>query len=68
MGAQKTGTTWLDAQLRQLPFCDMGFTKEYHVWDVRFSEICQEFRRKGYKGESTNQSLIRLMQSADGIY
>jgi hypothetical protein len=33
VGAQKAGTTWLHAYLRSLPEVDLGFMKEYHVFD-----------------------------------
>lgn len=33
MGTQKSGTTWLHAYLSAAPTADMGFTKEYNVWD-----------------------------------
>ncbi|WP_347100790.1 hypothetical protein [Sagittula stellata] len=32
-GAQKAGTTWLQAYLNSRPGCEMGYIKEYHVWD-----------------------------------
>lgn len=35
LGAQKAGTSWLHAYLSAAPDADMGFTKEYHVWDFR---------------------------------
>lgn len=68
VGAQKAGTSWLDAQLRQLPFCNFGFSKEYHVWDVRFSSLCQEFRKSVAREEHPALTLIRLMQNVDGLY
>lgn len=33
MGAQKAGTTWLHDHLTSHPSVNMGFTKEYHVFD-----------------------------------
>ena len=33
LGAQKAGTTWLADYLRGRDDCDMGFRKEYHVFD-----------------------------------
>lgn len=33
VGAQKAGTTWLWHYLRKNPNIDLGFKKEYHVWD-----------------------------------
>jgi hypothetical protein len=34
VGAQKAGTTWMWHYLRRNPKVDLGFKKEYHVWDV----------------------------------
>lgn len=34
VGAQKAGTTWLWHYLRKNPKVDLGFKKEYHVWEV----------------------------------
>ncbi len=33
LGAQKAGTSWLRAQLNKCAPVNMGFVKEYHVWD-----------------------------------
>ena len=34
VGCQKGGTTWLHKQLDKHPNVNMGFTKEYHVFDA----------------------------------
>lgn len=34
VGAQKCGSTWLSQYLRQHPQVDMGFAKEYHIFDA----------------------------------
>ncbi|MEY2866258.1 MAG: hypothetical protein RIQ43_284 [Pseudomonadota bacterium] len=34
VGAQKCGSTWLSQYLRRHPQADMGFTKEYHIFDA----------------------------------
>lgn len=36
VGAQKAGTSWLHAYLSRLPEVDLGFMKEYHVFDQKF--------------------------------
>jgi len=36
IGAQKAGTTWLYDYLNQHPNTDMGFTKEYHIFDALY--------------------------------
>ena len=40
LGAQKAGTTWLHANLMKSPNVDMGFRKEYHVFDAVFVKEC----------------------------
>lgn len=40
VGAQKAGTTWLHDHLSANPEADMGFTKEYHVFDVLKIPAC----------------------------
>jgi hypothetical protein len=34
LGAQKCGTSWLHSTIDQSPHTDMGFAKEYHIWDI----------------------------------
>jgi hypothetical protein len=36
VGAQKAGTTWLHKYLRSHPEVDLGFMKEYHVFDQKY--------------------------------
>jgi hypothetical protein len=36
IGAQKAGTTWLYDYLRGHPNANMGFTKEYHIFDALY--------------------------------
>ncbi len=44
VGAQKSGTTWLYEQLKKNPNINMGFMKEYHVFDALFSPQCSSYR------------------------
>ncbi len=76
VGTQKAGTTWLHSYVRNNDFANMGFTKEYHIWDAVHSEHCREFKvtkrglvRAALKLE-LNGSLLRryLMQTVDGYY
>ena len=46
VGAQKAGTTWLHDYLVSRDDVDMGFMKEYHVFDTKTLEECAGFRRK----------------------
>ncbi|WP_415895696.1 sulfotransferase domain-containing protein [Neptuniibacter sp. PT34_22] len=36
VGCQKGGTTWLSAQLNKSQNVDLGFTKEYHIFDALY--------------------------------
>ena len=36
VGCQKGGTTWLHDYLVEHPECNLGFRKEYHVFDTRW--------------------------------
>jgi hypothetical protein len=42
IGAQKSGTTWLHRQLIKNSNIDMGFSKEYHVFDAIETKLDQE--------------------------
>lgn len=68
VGCQKGGTTWLHGQLDKHPNVNMGFTKEYHVFDALHVEDMKYFARqkmnklqKIYK-ESPNQVPIKLLR------
>lgn len=50
VGAQKAGTSWLNTYLRSLPEVDLGFMKEYHVFD------------QGYVEDTTPPPMWRLRQ------
>lgn len=41
MGCQKGGTTWLYHYLSRHPSADMGFAKEYHVFDALYTPVCR---------------------------
>lgn len=43
VGCQKGGTTWLHSQLNKSDCVDMGFTKEYHVFDALYVPACSRF-------------------------
>jgi hypothetical protein len=68
VGAQKAGTSWLHKQLTKSPLVNMGFTKEYHVWDAVFCELATEFRADPKIGEGADHVLRRMMQSDQGFY
>lgn len=43
VGCQKGGTTWLHDYLVRHPNADMGFRKEYHLFDALFVPECRVF-------------------------
>src|SRR5277367_6357383 len=43
LGAQKCGTSWLHEYLNDHPCADMGFAKEYHVFDALYVDECRRF-------------------------
>ena len=67
VGAQKAGTSWLHAQLQKQPAVNMGFRKEYHVWDNMLFEAAE---RAAVLPEvkKDNRGLRELMRSHDGAY
>ncbi|WP_161494572.1 sulfotransferase [Caulobacter sp. B11] len=44
VGCQKGGTTWLHEHLKAYPAVNMGFAKEYHVFDALTVPECHGFR------------------------
>ena len=46
LGAQKAGTSWLHRTLSKNDNVNLGFEKEYHVWDYVFSDLCANFKAK----------------------
>lgn len=44
LGAQKSGTTWLHAQLSNSTQFNGGFCKEYHIFDTLYVPLCSHFR------------------------
>lgn len=44
VGAQKAGTTWLHRYLQSFDNTDLGFAKEYHIWDALHCPECSRFR------------------------
>jgi hypothetical protein len=44
VGCQKGGTTWLHEHLKGYDAVNMGFAKEYHVFDALTVPACQGFR------------------------
>jgi hypothetical protein len=49
VGAQKAGTTWLHEYLESLPEVDLGFMKEYHVFDQNYVRDTTPARKKRFE-------------------
>jgi hypothetical protein len=49
VGAQKAGTTWLHEYLASLPEVDLGFMKEYHVFDQNYVRDTTPGRKKKFE-------------------
>lgn len=46
IGYQKVGTSKLHAYLNDLPECDFGFAKEYHVLGVHYAPHHRRFQNR----------------------
>lgn len=70
VGAQKSGTTWLHAYIESFSNANMGFAKEYHIWDAICSPSLAEFKLKksDIKGYNTTKFLRYAMQTIPGFY
>lgn len=65
VGAQKGGTTWLHRQLNNNSNVDMGFRKEYHVFDAIEKTLGRQLEdgtiRNGFREKRINQ-IFKLSQ------
>lgn len=70
VGAQKAGTTWLHSYVASSANADMGFTKEYHIWDAVCSPLCNNFRlQKPQLSKLNTLNYLRYcMQEIPGFY
>lgn len=74
VGAQKAGTSWLHSYLKSLPEVDMGFMKEYHVFDQGIVKDRTPRRRKrilewlGSFGPASEKNLRAKFRRSKGIY
>ncbi|MEJ8567757.1 sulfotransferase domain-containing protein [Elongatibacter sediminis] len=66
IGAQRTGSTWLHAQLRKNRSINMGLCKEYHVFDVLFTPYLPNYRRglteKINRGREAGEQVARELK------
>lgn len=70
VGAQKSGTSWLHSYISNNEKANMGFTKEYHIWDAVCSPLCTNFRvtRKSLLRFNKEKLLRYCMQNIPGFY
>lgn len=68
LGAQKAGTSWLHAMLNNNINVNMGFMKEYHIWDYVYSDLSKNFKAPLKKPDNAGAAMRRLMQADEGIY
>ena len=60
VGCQKGGTTWLHQYLDSHPQCDLGFQKEYHVFDAMYLDESAIHRNRV-------DSLAALLRSREAL-
>jgi len=68
MGAQKAGTSWLHKMLSIQDNVNLGYRKEYHIWDFVFSDIANGVAAPLKKPDKADAALRRLMQQSSEIY
>jgi hypothetical protein len=68
VGAQKAGTSWLFEQMKKSPTVNMGFKKEYHVWDY-VHLFTDSWRAHTDESDSTgNAEQLAKMRKTPGAY
>lgn len=70
VGAQKAGTTWLYSYIDRVACANMGFQKEYHIWDAVYSDLCSAFvvPRKKLPQLPRDAHMRFCMQNLPGFY
>ena len=69
VGAQKAGTSWLYQYLIQKNNTNLGFTKEYHIWDAVNIPECNNLKAKLSLPLPDNKIIkIWLMQNIGWYY
>lgn len=69
VGAQKGGTSWLYNYIKKNPHANMGYRKEYHIWDAKFKpDYFRSFIANPKEDEGEGHKLRRKMQTIDGAY
>lgn len=68
MGAQKAGTSWLHSMLSKQDNVNLGFMKEYHIWDYVYTDLCNGFRAPVKKPDNARAAMRRMMQDSSETY
>ena len=69
MGAAKSGTTWIYDYVKRFPQVDLGFRKEYFIWDAVTLPPFSHFRvQYGHPIINAHQLLRREMQTYPEAY
>ena len=64
LGSQKCGTTWLYNYILNSGQADMGFCKEYHIWDALYGDSIQRTKESYFINPGARSSLKFLTQAA----
>ncbi|OOZ00102.1 sulfotransferase domain-containing protein [Solemya velum gill symbiont] len=64
IGAPKTGTTWFYNYLNSFECTDLGFKKEYHIFDAAYLEVTDHCRPNKNRAGSSSKSGFRRKQEA----
>jgi len=70
VGAQKCGTSWLSSYINQSQQANLGILKEYHCWDAKTLELCEEFKTvdDNLLIQSDQYQIRHKMQNIEGYY
>jgi hypothetical protein len=69
VGAQKSGTSWLYRYLQAKKNVNLGFSKEYHIWDAKYTSVCRRFRVSWLEALLSEENRkIWLMQNTEHYY
>jgi hypothetical protein len=70
MGAQKTGSSWLHRYIKSYFKANLGFAKEYHIWDILYTGFNEKERvnRESITSYDSIECMRYGMQHIDGFY
>ncbi|MDG1529712.1 MAG: sulfotransferase [Paracoccaceae bacterium] len=68
VGAQKAGTSWLFKQMKKSPSVNLGFKKEYHVWDYVYLHTDEWRAHLDENDSSVRAAQLAKMRKTPGFY